>query len=321
MERNVIGLPAGFRDLLFEEAETRRRVENGFAAVFSSGGYREIVPSGVEFLDVYGRGNQGVKDRTFKFLDRDDNLLALRADFTPSVARIVAGRLRAGPLPIRLWYSGSVFRKADRHRGQFHEFSQIGAELIGVNSIARDAEVLDVALTCLMGAGVEDACVHVNHAGIFRGIVAALGLDARSLEKVKSAIDRKDMRTLGTRLEQLGVAAPVRSQVNTLSRCVGDAGVLAEASASVANDESLRAIGELVSLSGLLPQWASRIVFDLTEIDELEYYTGAMFNFFSPSHTGELGRGGRYDGLLKEFGADLPAVGFSLSLDRISECL
>jgi ATP phosphoribosyltransferase regulatory subunit len=46
-----------------------------------------------------------------------------------------------------------------------------------------------------------------------------------------------------------------------------------------------------------------------------------MFTFFSPSHSGELGKGGRYDSLLKEFGADLPAVGFSLSLDRISECL
>jgi ATP phosphoribosyltransferase regulatory subunit len=321
MEMNIAGLPPGFRDLLFEEAETRRRIENEFASAFRSEGYREIVPSGVEFLEIYNRGNQGAKEQSFKFLDRDDNVLALRADFTPGVARIVAGRLRELPAPIRIWYSGPVFRKADRHRGQFHEFCQIGAELIGVNTVARDAEILDVALKGLTGAGVTDACVHVNHAAIFRGIVAALGLDPASMEHVKSEIDRKDMRGLSARLEQLGVAASLRSQVNILSRCVGGAHVLDDAEKVIINDVARRGIAELKLLAGLLSQWSERIVFDLTEIDEMEYYTGAMFTFFSPSHSGELGKGGRYDGLLKEFGVDLPAVGFSMSLDRVSECL
>ena len=321
MDMNIVGLPPGFRDLLFEEAETRRRIENGFASVFESAGYREIVPSGVEFLEVYSRGKQGAKERSFKFLDRDDNVLALRADFTPGVARIVAGRLRELPRPVKIWYSGAVFRKADRHRGQFHEFCQIGAELIGVNTVARDAEILDVALKGLTGAGVADACVHVNHAAIFRGIVGALGLDPVSMGRVKSEIDRKDMRGLSARLEQLGVAAPLRTQVHTLSRCVGDAHVLDDAETAIDNEDAARGITELKQLAGLLSSWSDRIVFDLTEIDEMEYYTGTMFTFFSPSHPGELGKGGRYDGLLKEFGVDLPAVGFSMSLDRISECV
>ena len=321
MERNVIGLPAGFRDLLFEEADRRRGIENGFASVFAKAGYREIVPSGVEFVEVYGRGKQGIKDRTFKFLDRDDNLLALRADFTAAVARIVGGRFRDADLPVRLWYSGAVFRKADRHRGQFHEFSQIGGEVIGLSDVSHDAEVLDVALSCLVSAGVGDACVHVNHAGVFRGIVESLGLDVRAEEKLRAAIDRKDMRALGIRLDQLGAGTAIRDQVGVLSRCVGDETVMGRAAAAVTNDRSRAALDVLSRLSKLLPSWTGRIVYDLTEIDELEYYTGTMFTFFSPSHSGELGKGGRYDSLLKEFGADLPAVGFSLSLDRISECL
>jgi ATP phosphoribosyltransferase regulatory subunit len=321
IQRNSIGLPGGFRDLLFEDAKSRRMIENTFAGVLAGAGYREIIPSGVEFAEIYARGHQSMHERTFKFLDREDNLLALRGDFTPAVARIVAGRLRDAPPPFRVWYSGSVFRKADRHRGQFNEFHQIGCELIGANATESDAEVLDVALRSLTGAGVADACVHVNHAGVFRGIVSALALDAGALATVKSEIDRKDMRALGLRLEEVGVAGVIRSQVAVLSRCIGDAGVLAGAAAAVDNPESAKAIRQLAELAGLLPEWKERIVFDLTEIDEMEYYTGAMFTFFSPSHSGELGKGGRYDGLLREFGADLPAVGFSLSLDRISECL
>ncbi|MEW6510617.1 MAG: ATP phosphoribosyltransferase regulatory subunit [Bacteroidota bacterium] len=321
MERRIIGLPPGFRDLLLEDAETNRRIENVFAGEFSSAGYHEILPSGVEFLDVYARGSRSAKDRCFKFFDREDNLLALRADFTPAVARIVVAHLHELPPPVRLWYSGSVFRRADMQRGQYHEFGQIGAELIGVNNVASDAEVLSLALRGLTGAGVADACVHVNHAGIFRGIVGRLGLDAEAQALVRSEIDRKDVRALGTRLEQLGIEEPAREEVRILSKCVGGTDVLTTALEAIRNPQSHSAILELSRLAAAVPQWSDRIVFDLTEIDEMEYYSGCMFTFYSPSHTGELGKGGRYDGLLEEFGADLPAVGFSLSVDHIRESL
>ena len=320
MERNVIGLPAGHRDFLFEEAELRRRIEKEFSSVFSAAGFREIVPSTVEFLDLYARGNQGIRDRAIRFLDREDNLLALRADFTPAVARLVAAHLGELPHPVRLWYSGSVFRKTDRHRGQYREFSQIGAELVGGDPGGADGEILDVALQCLTRSGYPDACVHVNHAGIFRGLVNSLGLGQPELAEVRSAIDRKDMRALSARLEELGVDGSVRAQVHALSRCVGDSRALAGVASTIDNNESRVAIASLESLASRLPRWRERIIFDLTEIDELEYYTGVMFTFLSPAHAIEVGRGGRYDSLMREFGVDLPAVGFSFSMDRLGEC-
>ena len=320
MDGNIIGLPAGYRDFMFEDAESRRRIESEFASVFSSAGFREVIPSAVEYLDLYARGNQGIRERAMRFLDRDDNLLALRADFTPAVARIVAAHIREMPRPVRLWYSGPVFRKTDRHRGQYQEFSQIGAELIGGDPPAADAEILDIALQCLSRSGFPDACVHVNHAGIFRGLVNSLGLRESELAEVRSAIDRKDMRALGVRLEELGVNGSVRAQVNTLSRTVGDSRSLAAAASSIGNEESRDAIASLESLASRLPRWRDRITFDLTEIDEMEYYTGVMFTFLSPAHSIEVGRGGRYDSLMREFGVDLPAVGFSFSMDRLGEC-
>jgi ATP phosphoribosyltransferase regulatory subunit len=321
MTRNVIGLPPGFRDLMFDEAESRRNIENKFAEVFGAARYREIIPSGVEMLDVYSKGHQGARDRAFRFLDRDDNLLALRADFTPAVARIVAARFRESSEPLRIWYSGPVFRKADRLRGQFHEFNQIGAELIGVPSIEGDAELLTIALNGMVGSGVKDACVHISHADIFGGIVRSLNLAGPSLARVKSEIDRKDMRGLADRLSELQTSSNFEEQFSTLAGCIGGVEVLDRAEKVLGNEESKRGLADLRRLDGFLDRLSDRVVFDLTEIDEMEYYTGAMFTFFSPSHSGELGRGGRYDTLLREFGAEFPATGFSLSVDRIAECL
>ena len=320
MDGNIVGLPAGYRDIMFEDAALRRRIENEFASVFSSAGFREIIPSAVEYLDLYSRGNQGIRERAVRFLDREDNLLALRADFTPAVARIVTAHLREMPLPVRVWYSGPVFRKTDRHSGQYREFSQIGAELIGGDPPDADCEILDAAMQCLVMSGFPDVCVHVNHAGIFRGLVNSLGLAQSELAEVRSAIDRKDMRALGTRLEELGVNGSVRAQVSALSRCVGDSRALAGVASSIDNAESADAIAGLEFLALRLPRWRDRITFDLTEIDELEYYTGVMFTFLSPAHSAEVGRGGRYDSLMREFGADLPAVGFSFSMDKLGEC-
>ena len=320
MEWNVIGLPAGYRDFMFDEAAVRRRIENDFASVFSRTNFREIIPSAVEYLDLYGRGIQGMRDRAIRFLDREDNLLALRADFTPAVARIVSAHLKEMPPPVRVWYSGPVFRKTDRQRGQYQQFSQIGAELIGGEPADADCDVLDVALQCLSKSGFPEACVHVNHAGIFRGLVNSLGLGEGELAEVRSAIDRKDMRALGARLEGLGVDRSLREQVNTLASCVGDRRALDAVASSIRNSESLEAIASLEALASRLPGWHDRITYDLTEIDELEYYTGVMFTFLSPAHSVELGRGGRYDSLMREFGADIPAVGFSFSMDRLCEC-
>jgi ATP phosphoribosyltransferase regulatory subunit len=78
---------------------------------------------------------------------------------------------------------------------------------------------------------------------------------------------------------------------------------------------------ELMLLAGKLERWRDRIIYDLTEIDELEYYTGVMFALFNPRLTSELGKGGRYDSLMQEFGRPMPAIGFSCSLDRLAELL
>jgi ATP phosphoribosyltransferase regulatory subunit len=319
MQNSSLGLPAGFRDVLFEEAKARRLIEANLAEVFERRGYREIAPSGVEFQELYTRGEQSVRDRVFRFLDRDDNLLALRADFTPAIARIVCTRLASAEMPIRVWYSGNVFRKVDPGQGRFCETGQVGAELIGSNSSKADAEVIDLALACLTAVGIDDVQVHINHADIFRGIIDVIAIGTVALRQVKSEIDHKDTRGLAARLRQLGVSEDVQSQLNCLSDFVGGADILARARSAISNSRSRRALDELIELASRLDSSAAHIVFDLAEIDELEYYSGIMLQFYSPKARGELGGGGRYDSLLGEFGRSSPAVGFSFSMDKLIE--
>jgi ATP phosphoribosyltransferase regulatory subunit len=319
MARSSPGLPSGFRDLLFDEAARRRTAETSLASQFANAGYSEIRPSSIEYLDTYTRGKQSISDRAFKFLDRDDNLLALRADFTPAVARIVSTRLRNATGPMRFWYSGDVFRRPDPKRGSYGEVWQVGVELIGANWVASDAEVVDLAMQCLDKLGCSDVRIHLNHADVFRGVISSLQLDEAARERVTTFIDHKDARGLADQLRNIGAGRETERQLQLLARCIGDASVLDLAEQAMTQPESVAAIAHLRALGKALSRWEDRIVYDLTEIDEMEYYTGVMFTFFSATAHRELGNGGRYDALLREFGADLPAVGFSFAMNDVVE--
>jgi ATP phosphoribosyltransferase regulatory subunit HisZ len=205
MDTMFPSLPPGFRDLAFENAASRRAMEGKLAAIFAARGYREVLPSGIEFLDVYTRGNQIISERAFKFLDREDRLLALRADFTPAVARMVTTQLGAEHQTLRIWYSGNVFRRVEPRNGGYAECWQVGAELIGENSLEHDCEAIVLALECLSALGMESSSVHINHAGIFRGILNGLHLPDAARDRLKAEIDHKDARALANHLEELGV--------------------------------------------------------------------------------------------------------------------
>ena len=317
MKARVIATPQGFRDVLFEDAAKQRRIEQTLRDLLVAAGYREIIPSSIEFLELYERGHQHIRDRALKFLDRHDNLVALRADFTPAIARVLASRPVPADLPVRIFYAGSVFRRPDAARAALAESWQAGAELIGAAEGEADASIIDLAMRSLESLGVRGARIHVNHAGILGGLIEDMRLDAQALAAVQGDIDRKDARGLARRLTTLGVEDRIRRQVHSVSQCTGDLDVLRAVASSVTAPRASAAIESLIGMYDRLPQWRNQITFDLTERDDLEYYTGMMFSIIHPAAPDELGKGGRYDGLLPAFGVDLPAIGFSMWTDRL----
>src|SRR5436309_7965505 len=127
-------LPKGARVYLPDEAARKRHVEARLLDVFTRWGYREIVTSTFEYADVLAMGtDEGVQENMFKLVDRETGrMLALRADITPQIARIVATRLRDEPKPIRLGYVTNVFRYDEPQVPHYREFYQAGVELIGL---------------------------------------------------------------------------------------------------------------------------------------------------------------------------------------------
>src|SRR5216684_1051745 len=170
-------LPKGAKIYLPDEAAQKRRVEAELLGVFRKWGYRDS-----------GR------------------LLALRADVTPQIARIVATRMREEPKPLRLAYLTNVFRYDEPHVGRYREFYQAGVELVGLPNPEGDAELIAMAVEGLRALGLREFQIDVGQADFFRGILEDLALDDATARELRSALGKKDISALERFVA--GLAAP-----------------------------------------------------------------------------------------------------------------
>ena len=138
--------PTGLADILPEECEKKKNVENIINSVFVNMGYREIETPTFEYYDVFsGDSGQISQENMFKFFDEKGRILTLRPDITTSIARAAATKMKEEVLPIRLCYTGQVFRAEKTEGARQREFTQSGIELLGSDSPKADAEVIAAA--------------------------------------------------------------------------------------------------------------------------------------------------------------------------------
>jgi ATP phosphoribosyltransferase regulatory subunit HisZ len=135
--------PTGARPLLIEETARRRRIEARFVSFLERGGFAEIVLPIIDFAEPYsGITDRAAARQSYRFTDREGELVAIRSDFTPMIARALAPALVGAELPLRVFYRGDVVRCEATRLGANRELFQIGAELIGDPSPAADLEIL-----------------------------------------------------------------------------------------------------------------------------------------------------------------------------------
>ncbi len=313
-------IPQGIQCCFGEEVNRRRRVEVVLAGIMKSWGFEEIILPFFDYLEdfSYGLGSQ-LGDKAYRFLDKDGTLLALRPDLTTLVAKTVATRMSGHPLPVKLFYSGEVFRQERAGAGRQREFYQVGLESIGSAKIWADIEALLLAIDCLLHLGVDDFKVALGHVGFFSGIVSALDLPPERARALRDAIDHKDCAWLQKEVDLLKLGDEKKRFLVELPNYSGGAEVLERAFSVVRNQESRTALQELTEIHSVMESLdlSGYLTLDLAEVRGLDYYTGIVFKIYSRLAGFELGGGGRYDGLLAKFGWDLPAVGFSITLDRI----
>jgi ATP phosphoribosyltransferase regulatory subunit len=315
MSRPIASLPPGAVDLTGAAALCRRRLQRAATDLLERAGYQELLPPTFEYEEVFLRaGGAEVADRLIRFTDRDGRILALRYDFTASLARVASTTFREAPRPLRLCYSGKVFRQEPERGGRPRETLQAGAELLGLSGLDADVEVVRLTLELARTLGLRDFQLNLGHVGVLAPGLAALPEEERAL--VRRWIDRKDRGSLTRALGGLGAAA---EELGRLAFVIGRREAL-EAAHQQASAPARAGLEHLLALDAALPP-ADRehLVYDLGEVRGLDYYTGIQFELFTAGLGRSAGAGGRYDDLMGRFGAPMPAVGVSLDLDAIAE--
>lgn len=313
-------IPYGTRDFLPPEAAEKRAVETSLTALFTSWGYDGIETPVMEFLSTLTVGNgQRIEPRMFKFFDRDNRTIALRHEMTTPIARVVASRMKDVPRPLKISYVGRVYRYEETQRGRRCEFTQAGVEFMGSDAPAADAEVLALAVESLRQAGLREFRISLGQAAFIHGLMRGFALTEEEERRAKNFLEKRDL--VGWRTFLDGTALPPREKkiLEKLPLLHGGREILDEAREMAVNEESLRAIDNLATIYRLLESYqaAESVQFDLGVIRDLDYYTGMVFEAYMPGLGFPLCGGGRYDRMLADFGADCPATGFALGVERI----
>ncbi len=312
-------IPRGVQDRFLGEAVRRRRAETRLRECFARWAYHEVIPPTFEYYDnlCVGAGPR-LRQAMYRFPDRQGRTLALRADFTPQVARIAATKLFDQPMPLRCFYVGSLFRHEEPQAGRQREFAQAGVELIGADTPGADAEVVALAIAALEALELSGIQINLGQMAFFRALTD--DLPRAAVELLREAVDRKSRVQLDAALAQ--VPAPRRRLLRRLPDLVGGTEVLGQAR-ELCQDLELSqapeaALERLARVHEQLEAYrvSGRVILDLGEVRGMDYYTGITFRGLVPGLGWPIISGGRYDDLIANFGRPLAAVGFGLSIGR-----
>jgi ATP phosphoribosyltransferase regulatory subunit len=284
-------------------------------------GYRAIITPIYEYDAVLARGlADGGGTRAMRFVEPSSGeILALRPDLTPQVARLVATRLHDEPGPIRLYYEGSVVRMPDAR-----ELYQVGAELIDAPRPGGDFEAISMMEAALRAAGVGELKLDLGHAAVVRHALSSpsggLGLDEDREAALHAALQKKDAARAAELVASADVARERRELVAALPSLYGGAEVIARARTLTAARECHEALDELEALVERLAATGARerLSIDLGEVRGFHYYTGTRFAAYADGAPGALCAGGRYDRLVERYGRAARATGFAVDVEALA---
>jgi ATP phosphoribosyltransferase regulatory subunit len=260
----------------------------------------------------------------FKFQDFDGKLLALRAEMTAPVARIVTTRMQSAPEPIRLFYINNVFRYSQSYLKREREFCQAGVELVGCNTSEADGEILALLVSSLMQVGLNEVRIDLGHASLLKDLMNVAGLDEQQKVTVQNLLACRDSIGLKKFMEHNSFSSNLRDIFLELSSCRR----LNEVSSISLNGSKYDKVNhELESLTELQETLKAYnvdelIFFDFSLTKKIEYYTGIVFEASVPNLGLPIGSGGRYDNFIEKFGKlRLPATGFALEIGKLLQAL
>ena len=316
----TINTPEGTRDRLFAECRERRQVQRDLTALFQRRGYAEVSTPEVEFYDLFLQsGNPMPQESMLKIIDRSGKIMVMRPDCTTPIARVAATKLKALPLPQRLFYDQTVFRSGQEHKGGSSEIAQCGVELVGAAGWKADLEMVALAVDALGACGVKDYHVELGHVGFFRDLASRVDMPAPVIEQMRALIEGKNFAALNDLLEPYAGQGACKA-LKRLSRLFGGAEVLDEAEDLAGGSAALVYLRQLYAAL-CKAGYGDHIRFDLGMVHQIDYYTGLVFRGYVEGAGDAVLSGGRYDKLVEAFGRAAPATGFAVDVDAVAGCL
>ncbi len=316
MKERRIHTPEGVRDIYNGECTRKNLMAERMKNVLKSYGYRDIQTPTFEFFDIFNQDKGSLpSNQMYKFFDREGNTLVLRPDITPSIARAVSKYFNEEEFSMRFSYTGNIFINNSSLQGRMKESTQMGAELIGDDSIDADAEMIALAVHLLLAAGLTEFQIDVGHVGFFKGLIEEAGMDEEKTQDLRELIENKNY---------FGVEAMTDNQALVrLPKLFGSQEILKEAKRLTSNMKALTAITRLERLYEIIGEYGLQkyVTFDLGMLSQYDYYTGVIFRGYTYGTGDAVVKGGRYDTLLQKFGKDAASVGLAVAVDELLTAL
>lgn len=324
MKSSLIHTPEGVRDIYNIECAKKLNLEKRMKEVLKIYSYRDIQTPTFEYFDVFSRevGTTSSKD-LYKFFDREGNTLVLRPDFTPSIARAAAKYFMDEDMPIRLCYTGNTFINNSSYQGRLKETTQLGAELLGDDSVEADGETIALVIDLLLKAGLEEFQISIGQIDFFKALLSEAGIDEETEKSLRELISNKNQFGLEEFVAEHGLSKELQGIFTRLPELYGSLEVLTTARELTKNQRALAAIDRLEELYHILEiyELEKYISFDLGMVSKYNYYTGIIFRGYTFGTGDAIVKGGRYDNLLSHFGKSSPSIGFAVEIDQLMNSL
>ena len=306
--------PRGMRDFYPEDMVWRNKVFDAFRASGEAFGFEPYDACVVESYELLARkAGEEVGEQIYHFFDKSERHIALRAEMTPTLARMVAQRQKELRFPLKWTTIAQCFRYERMTKGRKREHYQWNLDIIGEDSVLAEAEVIGAAVDALkrMGLSSADFKVHVSSRKFLGELLQKSGITPEKHAQVFLALDKRGKMP--------------DSEIAAMLRDGGLSEAEVEATFGIMDTKSYAGCAELEELFALAETagFVDSLMFDISVIRGLSYYTGVVFECFDTA--GEFRAifgGGRYDNLLTTIGGEpTSAVGLGFGDVVVTELL
>ena len=312
-------IPAGTRDLIYEECIAPKEIEATLFSLYSKLGYQPVSTPVLEYYSTFNHGLQDIKEESiFKFSGMNGKTVALRPDNTSPILRVAMSKLKDEPLPLKLCYSQDVFRNITAFHAKRSQMLQSGIEIIGGDSVEEDIRCIFTALESL-GACSNNYKLEIGHAGFIDALLDKFSLDSEEKDELRDFMSAKNSSEFPF-ASVLGNKEAVALAQN-VQRLFGGIEIIEKAEKlAMGNEKAMAILNYIKYIVNVFIEagYGDMIIIDLGIIQKIDYYTGLVFKGYVEGIGEAVLSGGRYDNLLLSFGSSLSACGFGLNISELA---